>query len=385
MIIGIDGNEANIKNRVGSNIYAYQILFSIWKSQITNHKSQNKTEFIIYLKNKSLGDMPEEKEWWKYRVLKPRVLWTKWRLPLELILNKDKIDVFFTPGHYAPGICPAPLIISIMDLAFLKYPDQFKKKDLVQLKTWTRKSVEKATKILTISENTKNDIIRYYRVKEDRVRVTYPAISESKMINGNEKILEKYNLKKGKYFVFVGTLQPRKNLIRLIRAFRKLINTRRLKSANTNSLIKLVVIGKKGWLYDDIFKEVKKQKLEDRIIFTGFASEEEKSGLLKNSYAFVLPSLYEGFGFPVLEAMKAGVPVVVSKVSSLPEVGGNAAIYIDDPESVEAIYQGLKRAMVLSDSERNELIEKGKEQVKKFSWKRTAEQTLEIIKEVGAN
>lgn len=371
MIIGIDGNEANVNRRVGSNIYAYQILKKIW--------TVNGNKFIVYLKDKPLPDMPSTNKQWKYKVLRPKFLWTKWRLPLELLCNKDKIDIFFTPGHYAPSICPMPLVISIMDLAFLKYPNQFLKKDLIQLRSWTKKSVQKADKILTISKSTKNDIIDYYQVDRGKVKVAYPAISNIKMTKNNEKILKKYNLQKGKYLIFVGTLQPRKNLIRLIKAFSKLIGHQSL------AISHLLIVGKKGWMYDEIFEEVKKQKLEDKIIFTGFVSEKEKNSLLKNASAFVLPSLYEGFGFPVLEAMQTGVPVVISNVSSLPEVGGNAALYIEDPKSVDSIYSTLKKAVDLSDSAREELIKKGKEQVKKFSWRKTAEQTLGVIQEVAKN
>jgi len=408
MIIGIDGNEANVKNRVGSNVYAFQILKGIWKTQnsgpsLTENVKNKK--FVIFLKNKPLADMPPEKDWWQYRVLKPEFLWTQWRLPLDLFLRnankfaipkstsanmdqraisrwlkfakpKEPIDLFFTPGHYGPRFCPVPLVISIMDLAFLTFPSQFRKKDLVQLKRWTRRSVNQAEKILTISQATKNDIIDYYQVKQGKIEVIYPGMSKPKIQDSKpqskSKILGKYKIK-GKYFLYIGTLQPRKNLVRLIKAFSQSLNLSISQSLN------LIIVGKKGWLYEEIFDQVKKLGLEKKVVFTGFVSEKEKRGLLENAFGFVLPSLYEGFGFPVLEAMQAGCPVVVSRVSSLPEVAGEAAVYITNPESVDSIYQALEKMVKLGPKEREELVRKGYQQVKKFSWKKTAEKTLSLL------
>ena len=374
MFIAIDGNEANVKNRVGSNEYAFQILKNIWKTQLPFRVGVGTAgtafKFKVYLKNAPLADLPKETNWWKYKVLKPEFLWTQWRLPLELFLTKEKPDVFFTPGHYSPRFCPIPLVISIMDLAFLRYPEQFLQKDLWQLKKWTALSVKKANKIFAISQSTKNDIIKFYGVKPDKIVVTYPGVKMSKVKSQKSKV-------KGKYFIYIGTLQPRKNVIRLIEAFSSTINHQ------PSTINHLVIVGKKGWLYDDIFEKVKALGLEKNVIFTGFISEKEKNSLLQNAFAFILPSLYEGFGFPVLEAMKVGCPVIVSKVSSLPEVAGGACIYIDNPKSVDSIYKAMLKMIKLRDKERKELINKGYQQVKKFSWRKTAEKTLSVLEKLG--
>ena len=379
MLIAIDGNEANVRNRVGSNEYAFQILKNIWKTQLLSRPRLGIT-FKVYLKSRPLKDLPEETSWWKYKVLKPKFLWTQWRLPLELIKEKNRIDVFFTPGHYSPRFCPIPLAISIMDLAFLRYPEQFLQKDLWQLKKWTALSVKKANKILAISESTKNDIIKFYDVKPDKIVITYPGINmknkKQKTKNTYRKLKNKYKFNDN-YFLYIGTLQPRKNLIRLIKAFSSTINHQ------PSTINHLVIVGKKGWLYDDIFEKVKGLGLEKNVIFTGFISEEEKNSLLQNAFAFILPSLYEGFGFPVLEAMKVSCPVIVSKVSSLPEVAGDACIYINNPKSVDSIYKAMLKMIKLDEDKRKELINKGYQQVKKFSWKKTAEKTLSVLEKLG--
>jgi len=255
MLIGIDGNEANVKNRVGSNVYAYQLLWQMYNQN-------SRVKYKIYLKDKPLDDLPKETEYWQYKVLKPKFLWTQWRLPMELYLTSEKPDLFFTPGHYAPRFCPSPTVISIMDLAFLRYPEQFKKSDRYQLVNWTKYSIQKASHIFTISQFTKKEIIHFYKYPRDKITVTYPGVENIKYQGSKCKYKN--------YFLYIGTLQPRKNIIRLIEAFKTLNN-------------KLVIVGKKGWLYDDIFNKVKELGLEDKVIFTGFVDEQEKIALLQNA------------------------------------------------------------------------------------------------------
>ena len=372
MFIGIDGNEANIKNRVGSNVYAFELLRSIYKICPSNVK------FKIYLKQKPLNDLPKEEEWWQYKVLKPSFMYTQWRLPLELYLSKNKPDVFFTPGHYAPRFSPIPTVISIMDLAFLRFPGQFRKRDLYQLVNWTKYSVKNASHIFTISEFTKKEIVHFYKYPEEKITVTYPGIDKSVKRQASsvkrQEIKRKYNIG-DKYFLYIGTLQPRKNLIHLIEAFKKITCC-----MTPDACCQLVIAGKKGWMYEEIFNKVKQLGLEDKVIFTGYVSEEEKQILLKNALAFVLPSLYEGFGIPVLEAMQAGCPIVISRNSSLPEVGRDAAIYIENPEKVDSIQKSMQKMVKLAPEERNKLIEKGYKQAEKFSWEMCAEKTQEILR-----
>jgi glycosyltransferase involved in cell wall biosynthesis len=185
-----------------------------------------------------------------------------------------------------------------------------------------------------------------------------------------EELNKKFGITKP-YILFVGTIQPRKNIAKLIEAV----------SLLKNKEIQLVVVGKKGWLWEEILAAPEKFKITDRIKFLDFVGNEDLPSLYKNAQCFVLPSLYEGFGLPVLEAMQFGCPVVTSNVSSLPEVGGDAAIYFD-PESVDDMAEKIDK--VISDEKlRAEMTEKGYNQVKKFSWEKTAKETLKVLEELG--
>ena len=368
MIIGIDGNEANVSNKVGIGQFAGSILDQLSKLK-TGHT------FWIYLKNKPISDFPKESDSWKYKIVGPKAFWTQIGLPFHLYTSK-KPDVFFSPTHYAPRLSPVPTVIAVMDMSFIHFPELFRKKDLFQLKNWTSYSVRRASRVITISQASKSDIIKTYNISKDRVDVVYPGIDYARFDEKSsmETIKEKYNVPK-RYILFVGTLQPRKNIARLIEAFDKVIKDKNM------SDLSLVIIGKKGWMYEDILNTPKKLGIEDKVMFLDFVPDVDMPAFYKNAQVFVLPSLYEGFGLPILEAMKYNCPVITSNVSSLPEVGGDAVLYVD-PESVDDIAK--KIAQLISDEKlREKLIEKGREQIKKFDWEKSARQVLSILEEVG--
>lgn len=366
MIIGIDGNEANVEKRVGIGKYAFELLQQFEQFEISN------LEFVIYLKSRPLEDLPKEREGWQYRVVGPSKLWTQFGLPLDLYLNKPRPNVFFSPTHYAPRFSPIPTAISIMDLSYIHYPEMFRKSDFLQLRNWTAYSVKKAAKVFTISQASKNDIIKCYHIEPSKVVVTYPGV---KIKTQMSKLLkEKYDIGGG-YILFVGTLQPRKNIVRLIEAHSILI--RQLADPN----ILLVIVGKKGWLYEEILEAPKKFGIEDKVKFLEFVPDDNLPLLYKNAICFILPSLYEGFGLPVLEAMHYGTPVIVSNVSSLPEAGGEAVLYVDPTDTNDI---AKKMAMLINNEKlRKELIKKGYKQVKKFSWGKTARETLKVLEEIA--
>lgn len=384
MIIGIDGNEANVATKVGIGEYAFELIhgFSSLQFPISPAEqglaSQDNFQFQIYLKNKPLRDLPVEGENWKYKILKPGKLWTQWRLPLALYFQKSKPDVFFTPSHYAPRFSPVPTVVSVMDLSYIHFPELFKKQDLYQLMKWTEYSVKNAKAIITISKSSKNDIIKQYSVPDKCVHVVYPGIKKiidlQPHVYPMNEIQNRYNLSKN-YILFVGTLQPRKNIVRLIEAFFKTLN-----NAEKGGELQLVIVGKKGWLYEEILAAPKSFGIEENVKFLDFVPDEDLQLLYKNATCYVLPSLYEGFGLPVLEAMKHGCPVITSNVSSLPEAAGKAALYVD-PLDVDDIAKKMS-TLINNDKMRKELIEKGKEQIKKFSWEKAAKETLSILQEV---
>ncbi|MDP2638058.1 MAG: glycosyltransferase family 1 protein [Candidatus Levybacteria bacterium] len=373
MTIGINGYEAviprfgydpktGLPRRVGSGEYCFELLISL-------HRIDKNNNYIIYLPQEPSSDLPSASSRWVYRIVGPRRLWTLIGLSLEFMLKRSRVDVFFTPTHYLPLFSPFPSAISVLDLSFIRFPQLFRKTDLRKLTRWTKFSVKKSKRVFTISNASKDDIIKEYRIPDKKVAVTYPGIkimSDNKYEFANmDELKIKYRIE-GKYLLFVGTLQPRKNIVRLIEAFSKIKNN-----------IQLVIVGKKGWLYEEILEAPRKYGVENKVKFLDFVPDEELPSLYKNALGFVLPSLYEGFGLPVLEAMKYGCPVITSNISSLPEAGGDAALYID-PEKVSDI--ASKMQLLIDDEKlRNNLIEKGYKQVKKFSWEKTARETLSAL------
>jgi len=375
MIIGIDGNEANVQNRVGIGQFAFNVINQLSRIDKTN-------QYTVYLKEAPLPDMPETSERWKYRIFGPTKAWTQFALPLTLYLEKDKPSAFYSPSHYAPRFSPVNTVISIMDLWHHRHPEQFAQKDLYQLTKWESYSIRNAKHIITISEFSKSEIIKFYKISADRITVAYPGYSKiknpafAKATAGKqsskfkiEETMNKFRIK-NKYLIYLGTLQPKKNIERLIGGFSLI--------AKDNPELSLVIAGKKGWLFETIFNKTIELGLEKRVIFTGFVSEEEKQNLLTGSEAFVFPSLYEGFGIPVLEAMDLDVPVVCSKEGSLPEVGGEAAIYCNAYEE-SSIAGAIGKVLSLKKSEKDEIIRKGKNQCKKFSWEKCGQEVLSVL------
>jgi glycosyltransferase involved in cell wall biosynthesis len=187
------------------------------------------------------------------------------------------------------------------------------------------------------------------------------------------EILEKKYHIIGNYILFVGTLQPRKNIEKLIEAFASVVKK--------HPKLSLVIVGKHGWLYEDILKAPKKFDIEEKVKFISFVPDDDLAYFYKHAVCYVLASLYEGFGLPVLEAMAYDCPVITSNVSSLPEAGGDAALYVD-PKNIEDITEKILM-LVENESLRRDLIEKGKKQIKKFSWEKCAKETLEVLTTVA--
>ncbi len=379
MKIGINAYEAvvprfgfdkktGLPNRVGSSEFCFQLLLGL--SKIDKHN-----EYFVYIPKKPTSDMPEETKKWHYIVFSSK-FWTLLALSRKLFNDKNKIDVFFSPTHYLPLYVSCPSVISILDVSYLHFPKLFKKKDLYQLKLWGKFSIGKARKIITISKSSKNDIIKEYCVDSGRIEVVYPGIKQGLMMNDKGLTANDLNKKFGiekDYILFVGTLQPRKNIEKLIEAF----------SILKKKDLQLVIVGKKGWMYEDILNAPKKFGMTDRVKFLNSVTDEDLPSFYKNAICFVLPSLYEGFGLPVIEAMKYGCPVITSNISSLPEAGGDSAIYFD-PKDAEDIAKKIDQ--VISDENlRSEMIKKGYQQVKKFSWEKTARETLKVLEELGKN
>lgn len=378
MVIGIDGNEANVTKRVGISEYAYWLLH--YFSKFAEEGKTPGVTFVIYLKQPPVKSLPEETRNWRYKIVRPGKFWTQFGLPINLYWSRPKPDLFFSPTHYAPRFSPVPSVISVMDLSFLRFPELFNRSDMYQLKNWTKYSVKKAAKIVTISNSSRNDIIKTYQIPEERVQTIYPGIKQTVSLQPRvyamNELKAKYNISDN-FILFVGTLQPRKNIGRLIEAFSKIKNQ---ESGIQN--LQLIVIGKRGWLFEEILEAPAKFGVEDNVKFLEGINDDELAVFYKHALCYVLPSLYEGFGLPVVEAMKHGCPVITSNISSLPEAGGDAALYVN-PEDVNDIAEKITRVVKDKDL-RKELSEKGKKQAAKFSWEKTAKETLKVLVDVAA-
>ena len=378
MIIGIDGNEANTLNRVGVNRYGYELLRSFHKLQ---DELKDKHKIIVLLRKKPVDDMPKASECFRYKILPGEKFWIIKKLTPYLLLNKDRLDVFFSPSHYVPLLSRVPRVCSIMDLGYMDFSGQFKKSDFWQLKIWTAYSIFISKVIIAISNSTKEDIMRRYpfaSTKVESVLLAYDKERFNTTINSDDvrRIKNRYSIVDD-YILFLGTLKPSKNIEGLLDAFSLL-----LKDDNNLKDLKLVISGKKGWLYENIFRKVRKLKLEKSVIFTGFIPEKDKKALFSGAKVFTLPSFWEGFGLDILNAMACGIPVVVSEKGSLPEVAGDAGIYVD-PLSPKDIAIGLKKVLLADQIEYNTYRKQCLKQVEKFSWEKTAIKTLKILENIN--
>lgn len=367
----IDGNEANTAQRVGSNVFAYELLVAL--EELTR-KNEDIT-WTVLLSSTRVEDLPKEREGWQYLVVGPRPLWTQIGLPMHLFIHQNTYDVFFTPGHYAPRSSAVPYITSVMDLGFLKFPDQFRKKDYLQLKEWTKYSVQHADKVLAISEFTKAAVVKEYRRKADDVFIAYPSLPvvREDQSNVSASWIKKDLGLKHPYILYVGTLQPRKNIPTLVKAFDQFCTTYKKKEQP-----QLVIAGKVGWLAEETLKTVEASPYRDRIHLLGYVTDAQKTMLYRKSACTVLLGLYEGFGIPPLEAMAAGTLPIVADTSSLPEVIGEAGFKVS-PHNTQDLVAVFEAIYKLTPRHRAALLKKGRLQVKAFSWQNSAQIILDQL------
>lgn len=288
------------------------------------------------------------------------------------------VDRFFSPHIFLSSASDkCQKIVTFHDLSFEKYPEFYSsQKNFWHFSMHPRKQAEKADKIIAVSESTKQDLVEIYKIDPEKIKVIYSGLSMKvkKTVLPAEKtyIKDKYRLPEN-YILYLGTLEPRKNIVSLLKAFDRLKKEEPLKSSD----LKLVIAGAKGWLYEDIFTTAQRFSSRQDIIFTGFMEDKFKPALYHMAKLFVYPSFYEGFGFPPLEAMAQGTPVITSNISSIPEAVENAAITVN-PTNPDELYKAMKEA--LTDPRLSSLLSSlGRERAKCFDWNRCAEETLEFI------
>ncbi|MBD3270330.1 glycosyltransferase [Candidatus Peregrinibacteria bacterium] len=375
MKVGIDASRYKFATATGVEWYSYHIINHLMPRLGRDHNS----EITLFLKEDT-----EFEEDFPFNVKKKVIpfgkFWTQLRLSYEMVVNRQ--DVLFVPSHVQPLIIPKKLIITIHDLAFkdpkLKNIYSFKERFLLN---WsTKRAVKKANKIIVPSQATKDDLIKYYNCKKKKIVVIPHGAPELKGENNpvlkkwtkkeKNEILKRVGLKDGELFVlYVGRLETKKNLASLVEAFSRF--------RQEYPDWKLVLAGKKGIGFEDIISKIAKYNLEKEVIMPGYISEKEKSFLLDKCRIFAFPSLYEGFGLPILEAFAYRKPVLTSKITAMPEIAGEAAFLVD-PENIAEISVGLKR-MAFDGMLVSKLIEAGDLQLNKFDWENSAEQTFNTI------
>jgi alpha-1,3-rhamnosyl/mannosyltransferase len=289
---------------------------------------------------------------------------------------KDDIDIFFAPDHHIPKLRDILVVATIMDTIPLVHPE-FVSQSLRKFKNSAfKKTAHWANHIITISEYSKKDIVKYFDIDEDKISVVPLGVNEAffQRVSDSKKkeVLKKYRLKSS-FFVSVGTLQPRKNISRLIEAFELL--PKEIQSANN-----LVIIGKYGWGEEELLTKLKSKELNKNIHWLQTVSDDELYALLQSSVGMVYPSLYEGFGLPLLEGFASGIPVVASNSTSLPEVGGDAVLYIDPYNSHDISDKMLR--LVSSTELSKGLVYKGKERVKYFTWEKSSLEHIKVFEKV---
>ena len=306
------------------------------------------------------------------------LLWKYWydvRIPS--VLRKHKADVFVSVDGLCSLATATPQCLVVHDIAFLHYPSHIKRSHLYFFKKYIPKFLEKASSIATVSEFSKKDILSHYKMPEGKINVVYSAAKEI-FQPVNVQVAEATKMKYtdgAEYFLYIGAIHPRKNLVNLLKAFS--VFKKRLQSS-----MKLVLAGRLAWKYDSFIQDLKKYKFREDVILLGYLSEDELVKITGSAYALVYPSLMEGFGVPVLEAMKCDVPVITSFGSSMQEIAGDAALYAD-AKNFEDIAD--KMMLIYKDEKlRKELIERGKIVADRYSWQRTAELLWQsILKAVG--
>jgi glycosyltransferase involved in cell wall biosynthesis len=301
-----------------------------------------------------------------------RAYWNTLRAPkLETLIGD--FDIF----HGAEPMLPPtakPQIATLYDLSYKRFP-QFFERSVLQWNSYVQRSVKEASMIIVPSENTKNDILQLFHISEEKIIVVYLPVSEQfspVKSEHDETMKRRYGLAED-FILFTGTMEPRKNIPFIISGFERL--------QKNHPDLQLVLAGKKGWLSDEIFKSMDRSPSRQKIKYLDFVSEDDLSSLYRSALCFVYPSIYEGYGLPVLEAMASGTPVITSKSSSLGEIAGDAALLID-PLQIDELVSAME--MIYSDqSLRNSLKTKGIDRVKQFSRKNAVDKVLNIYQSIG--
>lgn len=372
MIIGVDASRAATGQRTGTEAYAYYLIRALIPAA-----QERSYRLRLYFNWPPPPGLFSESPLVEQVVIPLPRLWTHMRLKREL--RQRPPDIFFTPAHVIPYGYEGPSIATIHDLGYHHFPEAHTLAQRLYLRWSTRHNAQVSRRVIADSQATADDLLRFYAVDPRKVVVIHPGVDPELRHVTDEKVLSavwrKYNVYPP-YFLYIGTLHPRKNLVRLAQAFAA------SGLAERDSLYTLVLAGKEGWLTEPIIQALHNMSAEvsGRIHLPGFVDDNDKAALLSGATALAFPSLYEGFGFPVLEAQACGTAVICANTSSLPEVAGRGALLVN-PTDKAAITSALQQ--VAADSNlRQQLVTNGYENVQRFKWQKAAAEvlaTLELV------
>ncbi len=369
MLMGIDASRAVTSRRTGTEAYAWFLIRALIPLA-----GQRGHSVRLYFNRPPPSDLFPQADHVENVIIPQARLWTHTRLAVEL--HRRPPDVFFTPAHVIPFSWRGRSVATIHDLGYHHYPESHPRRQRAYLRWSTRHNGRRSWRVIADSQATKEDLIRFDGLSPHKIGVIYPGVDpDLRPVTDKSRItavLQKHNITPP-YFLFLSTLQPRKNLSRLIDAY-----------GQSGVPHQLVLAGKPGWLAQPILDKITncqfshpQSPISPPITLPGYISNGDKAALLSGATAVLYPSLYEGFGFPVLEAQACGTAVLTSRTSSLPEVAGDAALLVD-PLDTEAMAAAIRR-LAQDEALRRALAAKGLVNVQRFSWGDTAGQVLNLF------
>ncbi len=360
MRIAIDASRTTVARITGTERYALELLRALIRHN-TDH------ELILYFRDEPAPGLLPESPRTQMRVIPLARAWTHARFAAALY--RDHPDVTFVPAHTLPFVFPGRAAVTVHDLGYKHFPQAHPWQQRLYLDLTTRYSARRANVVLADSQATAADLTRFYGTPADKIVVVYPGVDAPPLDMSIDDARQQYGLPE-RYFLFMGTLQPRKNIARIVRAYAAY-------RSMTPDPAGLVLAGNRGWLFDEGWLHG-----VDGVQVTGYIDEAAKGALYAGALALVFPSLYEGFGFPVIEAMHCGTPVIASETSSLPELVGDAGLLVN-PDNTQAIAEALLN-LHADESLRAMLIARGTEQSAYFTWDRAAAAALDALQRAAA-
>ncbi len=352
----------------GINGYIYQLLRHL---PAVGEQSLHLVAYLHDARFEGVGGLAVRRSRWDTSSPWRRIVWEQTRLAT---LSRE-LDLLHGMAFATPLACACPTVVTVHDLSFLRYPSAFRRFNRAYLSFITRFSTRRAARVIAVSESTRQDVVAMCGVPGSRVVVVPNGVTEE-FCPADAAAVEVFRRRKGlpeRFILFLGTLEPRKNITRLLEAYALGLHKF---ATDAQPIPALVIAGSKGWFYDIIFARVRELGLADRVVFPGFVPTEELPWWYRAAELFVYPSLFEGFGLPVLEAMACGTPTITSNISSLPEVAGDAALLVD-PDDAQTLAESIARVLAEPDLALA-MRSAGLVQASRFSWGRTAAETAAV-------